>query len=97
MKQKNAQPRALAAKSEQSTVTNTADSSINFDFETLRNIGTKLDEKLGRKVISGQASVASILKFSIEKNVRESLFDHESKKRKKMSGVHRAILNTLQI
>lgn len=68
----------------------------NFPFETLRNISTKLDEKLNRKLVVGQAPVTSILGMSIEKNVRDSLFEADGKKRKILSAVHRAILGTLE-
>lgn len=69
---------------------------VEFRYETLRNISTKLDERLNRKIITGQAPLESVIGLSIEKNVRESLFDAEGKKRKTLTAVHRAIKNTLE-
>jgi hypothetical protein len=69
---------------------------VEFRYETLRNISTKLDEKNTRKLVSGQAPLESVIGLSIEKNVRKSLFDAEGKKRKILSAVHRAIKRTLE-
>lgn len=71
-------------------------STVDFQFDTLRNISTKLDEKLRRKIVTGQAPVSSVIGLSIAKNVRESLFEADGKKRKTLSSVHRAILHTLE-
>lgn len=81
---------------EQTITTTQKPEFVEFRYETLRNISTKLDEKNSRKLVTGQAPLTSVLGLSIEKNVRKSLFDSEGKRRKVLSAVHRAIKQTLE-
>lgn len=65
-------------------------------FDTLRNISCPHDKKNGRKILTGQCLVGSILSFSTNKNVRDYLADAEGKKRKRYTQVHREIAKTLR-
>ena len=67
-----------------------------FRFDTLRNISCPHDKKNGRKILTGQCPVGSILSFSTNKNVRDYLADAEGKKRKRYTQVHREIAKTLR-
>ncbi len=67
-----------------------------LQFDTLRNISCPHDKKNGRKILTGQCLVGSILSFSTNKNVRDYLADAEGKKRKRYTQVHREIAKTLR-
>ncbi len=69
---------------------------IALPYHSFRNISCPEDNQNGRRVYAGHVPASSILVLDTKKNVREYLVDAEGKKRKAMTQVHRAILDTLR-
>ena len=78
------------------TLSASSSSVINFPFYSHRNISCPEDQKEDRKVFSGYAPATSFLDLSTNENVRDYLPDAEGKKRRRLTQVHRAMLDTLE-
>lgn len=70
-------------------------SKIELVYDRLRNISCPHDMEGGRQVFSGHMRASEVRKIPTNQNVREYLLDDEQKKRR-MSYVHEAILETLK-
>lgn len=73
----------------------TSSSDVVFSYSTLRNISSEQDSQQNRKVLTGQAPLQSFVDIPTNENVREYLVEAEGKKRRQMTQVHRAMLETL--
>lgn len=73
-----------------------ARSSIALSFHSIRNISCPEDKENKRTVLSGKAPIASIIDIPTDENVRDYLLEAEGRKRKRPSGVHLAIKDTLK-
>ena len=69
---------------------------VEIPFYSVRNISCPEDLEQNRKVYTGHVPALAVLNLSTDENVRDYLVDAEGKKRKVMTNVHRAILDTLQ-
>lgn len=69
---------------------------IAFKYHSLRNISAPEDLANDRKVLCGHAPITSIVGLPTDENVREYLPAAEGRKRRKLTSVHRAILDTLK-
>jgi predicted ester cyclase len=69
--------------------------SVALPFHSVRNITSPEDSENGRKVITGQLPLQSILTLPTDENVRTYLVDAPGKKLRRPTAVHRAILDTL--
>jgi hypothetical protein len=73
-----------------------ADSIFVLPYHSCRNITCPDDEKNARKILCGRAAVTAILELPTDENVRGYLLEAEGKKRKRPTGVHRKIEETLK-
>jgi hypothetical protein len=72
----------------------TKNDSYEFPFFSVRNITSPEDNINNRRVYVGHAPLSSIIDLPTDENVREYLA--EAGKKRKYSGVHRAIMETLE-
>lgn len=69
---------------------------IALSFHSIRNISCPEDKGNNRTVLSGKAPITSIIDIPTDENVRDYLLEAEGRKRKRPSGVHIAIKDTLK-
>lgn len=68
---------------------------LNFPFNSIRNITSPEDAAGGRRVYSGTAPAQSIIALPNDENVRDYIVEATGKKRRTLTSVHRAMFDTL--
>jgi hypothetical protein len=69
---------------------------VQFPYHSFRNISCPEDLENGRKVFTGYAPVAAVLRLNTEENVRRYLLDAEGKQRRRETQVNHEIRQTLE-
>jgi len=69
---------------------------IAIPYHCIRNISGPEDLERGRKIYAGHMSTGDAVSLPTEENVRGYLVEAEGKKSRRMTAVHRAILETLK-
>ena len=69
---------------------------VELAFHSLRNISSPEDVANNRKVLCGHIPANQILELPTHENLRQYLVDAVGKKKRALTQVHKAILETLQ-